>query len=183
MKKILLLLIFSMAITITKAQTMVAGDIAFIGYNTATPDGFCFIALKNLPGGETLFFTDMGWAGSGWMTTVGEPHLKYVLPAGGIPKGTIISIVESSTANTLVLTGITGGTLTYAIVNDFNLSGGDQILAYQSTGNVAMPPFQNLLQVYMAITTALNMIQSRNGIPYRPHQWIGQPVIVHFQPD
>ncbi len=143
MKKILLLIFLLFGLSDLRAQTLTAGDIAFIGYNTAGADGFTFIALKNLPGGETLFFTEMGWTGAGWMNTLAEPHLKYVLPAGGVPKGTIISMVENS-ANVLTVTGIIGGTLTFANTADFNLSGGDQVLAYQSVGNVVMPSFADV---------------------------------------
>ena len=38
-----------------------AGDIAFIGINTDTPDGFAIITLTDIPAGEVVNFTDTGW--------------------------------------------------------------------------------------------------------------------------
>ena len=116
------------------AQTMQAGDIAFIGYTTDDPDGFTFIALKDLPAGETIYFTDEGWE-----TTVGwnnpfEPHLEWVIPAG-TTIGTIVSVVESS-VNTFTVTGSTNGVTMLdpsGSATTFALSAGDQVLAYQSS--------------------------------------------------
>ncbi len=116
------------------AQTLQAGDIAFIGYTTDDPDGFTFIALKDLPAGETIYFTDEGWE-----TTVGwnnpfEPHLEWVIPAG-TTIGTIVSVVESS-VNTFTVTGSTNGVTMLDPSGNaatFALSAGDQVLAYQSS--------------------------------------------------
>ncbi|RKS21943.1 putative secreted protein (Por secretion system target) [Flavobacterium endophyticum] len=117
----------------SEAQTMQKGDIAFIGYNTSGPDGFAFIALNDLPAGETLYLTEQGWDGDEWMTGNGEPHLSFVIPSG-ITCGKIISVVETS-ADVLTVTG--GGAVTFAQGTGFNLSGGDQMIAYQSTSGVA----------------------------------------------
>jgi hypothetical protein len=117
----------------SEAQTMNKGDIAFIGYNTGGQDGFAFIALNDLPAGQTLYLTEQGWDGTGWMNTINEPHLAYVIPAG-ITCGKIISFVETA-PDVITVTG--GGSVTYAQGTNFNLSGGDQIIAYQSTSGVA----------------------------------------------
>ncbi|MBA9074765.1 hypothetical protein GGR22_002938 [Flavobacterium gossypii] len=117
----------------SEAQTMAAGDIAFIGYNTSSPEGFAFIALNDLPAGQTLYFTEQGWDGNMWMNTLNEPHLAYVIPAG-ITCGTVITLVETA-PDVLTVTG--GGSMTFAQGSSFNLSAGDQILAYQSTSGVA----------------------------------------------
>jgi len=114
------------------AQTLVAGDIAFIGYNTdsgsGTNDNFSFIALKDIPSGEIIYFTDEGWnlTVPTWIGTT-EDHLSWTSPIGGISCGTVIQINEASadnlvaTVGTIVLTG-TG----------WSLTGGDQVLAYYS---------------------------------------------------
>ncbi|WP_306565492.1 T9SS type A sorting domain-containing protein [Flavobacterium lindanitolerans] len=117
----------------SEAQTMNKGDIAFIGYNTGGQDGFAFIALNDLPAGQTLYFTEQGWDGTGWMNTINEPHLAYVIPAG-ITCGKIISFVETA-PDVITVTG--GGSVTFALNTNFNLSAGDQIIAYQSTSGVA----------------------------------------------
>ncbi|MBL7866631.1 MAG: T9SS type A sorting domain-containing protein [Flavobacterium lindanitolerans] len=117
----------------SEAQTMNKGDIAFIGYNTGGQDGFAFIALNDLPAGQTLYFTEQGWSGTQWMNTLNEPHLAYVIPPG-ITCGKIISFVETA-PDVITVTG--GGSVTFALGTSFNLSGGDQIIAYQSASGVA----------------------------------------------
>ena len=114
-----------------RAQTLAAGDIAFIGYDFGTVDGFSFIALKKLPAGETIYFSEQGWKPTGWTDNT-ETHLKWVIPAD-VPIGTIISIVETS-ADNFTVTGTSGVTIAYSA--NFNLSAGDQILAYQSASGV-----------------------------------------------
>ncbi|WP_424492930.1 MBG domain-containing protein [Salinimicrobium sp. GXAS 041] len=136
MKQKLLFLIFQIFcftyVLSSHAQTLQAGDIAFIGFNTDAPDGFSFIALKDLPAGETLYFTEEGWGQDQWGNEV-EPHLKWVIPSG-ITVGTVVSVVETNTSNTFTVSGSSNG-VTHLSPNDkaFSLFAGDQILAYQST--------------------------------------------------
>ncbi|AKC20652.1 T9SS type A sorting domain-containing protein [Flavobacterium psychrophilum] len=132
-----------------KAQTLQAGDIAFVGINAIAPDGFSFIALKPLPAGETLFFTDQGWHTGNVWTDNQENHLKWIIPAGGIACGTVISVLESSSfPDTFIVTSSSTGVLSTMTLptipsypngglnSGFNIpTGGDQILAYQSSGN------------------------------------------------
>ncbi|WP_175460295.1 MBG domain-containing protein [Flavobacterium frigoris] len=119
-----------------KAQTLTAGDIAFVGYDFGTTDGFSFIALKTLPAGETLYFTEEGWDGLAW-GNVFEPHIEWIIPSG-ITCGTIVSIVETS-ANTFTVTGSSNAVTLLdptGTATNFNLLGGDQIIAYQSASGV-----------------------------------------------
>jgi len=114
-----------------RAQTLAAGDIAFIGYDFGTTDGFSFIALKALPAGETIYFSEQGWTATGWATN-SETHLQWVIPTT-VPIGTIITVMETS-ADTFTVSGTSGFSI--ALNSNFNLLGGDQILAYQSTSGV-----------------------------------------------
>jgi len=129
-----------------KAQiTLAAGDIAFIGYQTnVSPagDGFSFITLKDMPANTLLYFTERGWGGTTWVTGSTEPHLLWTVPAF-TPAGTIVSVVETTTPDTFTITGTTGTSFTMVKGSGFNLSGGDQILAYQSASGAepAMPTF------------------------------------------
>ncbi len=76
MKKLTLALLCCLALLNLQAQTaLVAGDIAFTGVNSTsntandfvnTPQSesnreFCFILLKQVTAGTTIFFTDFGW--------------------------------------------------------------------------------------------------------------------------
>ncbi|WP_299603725.1 T9SS type A sorting domain-containing protein [uncultured Aquimarina sp.] len=127
----IILLLFS---SIFYSQTLGAGDIAFIGYNTdagtGTNDNFTIIALTDIPAGEIIYFTEEGWDTSldTWAGTT-EGHLTWTSPTGGISCGTIISFNESS-ANTITVTG--GGSATLSSGAGWSLTGGDQVLAYYS---------------------------------------------------
>ncbi|WDF65839.1 MBG domain-containing protein [Flavobacterium sp. KACC 22763] len=127
-----------------KGQTLGPGDIAFIGFDTGGQDGFSFIALKNLPAGEIVYFTEEGLTADGltesrWNDS-GEPHIKWTIPSG-VTCGKIISVIETS-ANTFT---VTGGQASDFLINpdgatyNFNLSAGDQMLAYQSADNTVRP--------------------------------------------
>jgi predicted heme/steroid binding protein len=123
-----------------KGQTLGPGDIAFIGFDTGGLDGFSFIALKNLPAGEIVYFTEEGLYANGWIGS-NEPHIKWTIPAG-VTCGKIISVIETSTNNIFT---VTDGSVADFVINpegpvySFNLSSGDQMLAYQSVSNVMRP--------------------------------------------
>jgi len=134
MKKLLLIcLIFVLGNQFVNAQ-LVVGDIAFIGYNTdsgpGSNDNFTFICLTDIPGSEIIYFSEEGWdnATNDWAGT-SEGHLTYTVPAAGLTCGSIVNINETS-PNTFTITG--GGTATHDSGSNWSLSGGDQILAYQS---------------------------------------------------
>ena len=145
MKKKLLLFLMLFCIFFVheniKAQSLERGDIAFIGYQTGTTtDGFTFITLKEIPSGTLIYFTDKGWGNGTWIVNT-ESHLLWTVPIN-TPAGTIISVLETS-ANTFTVTGTQQSSITMPIPGGgFNLSGGDQILAYQSsTGAEPAAPF------------------------------------------
>uniref|UniRef100_UPI003A8D8877 SprB repeat-containing protein n=1 Tax=Flavobacterium alkalisoli TaxID=2602769 RepID=UPI003A8D8877 len=116
----------------TTAQTLSAGDIAFIGYNTDDPDGFSFITLKEIPAGETIYFSEQGWSGTAWLPNA-ETHLQWTT-SFSLSSGTIVSIIETST-DTFTVTG--GGSVSIVVNSGFSLVAGDQVLAYQSSSGPA----------------------------------------------
>lgn len=99
-----------------------AGDIAFIGYATDSPDRFAFITFVDINANTQITFTDNGWrADNTWRSN--ENSGTWTAPASGIPAGSIIQI-EGTT-----VTG--GGTMSAGLTG---LSGdGDQVIAYQGT--------------------------------------------------
>ncbi|MDP5199884.1 MBG domain-containing protein [Flavobacterium sp. DG2-3] len=123
-----------------KGQNLAPGDIAFIGYNSNLLDGFSFIVLKEIPAGTEIYFTERGWnaTASTWVSGSTESHLKWTVP-NLTPVGTIISVMETAAGDTFTVTGTSGIGLAPGFTN-FNLSsGGDQVLAYQSTTGTAQP--------------------------------------------
>ncbi|MFD2826816.1 beta strand repeat-containing protein [Leeuwenhoekiella polynyae] len=124
-----------------KAQTLTAGDIAFVGYHTDVDDGFTFITLKDIPAGEVIYFTDKGWNATDatWYAN-DEDHIVWTAPGGGLSIGTVVSIIETSPDTFTVSQGtaVLSGSDTA-----FSLLGGDSILAYQSSSGAepANPTF------------------------------------------
>jgi hypothetical protein len=121
MKKIILLLSFVCSVYISYAQTTLnAGDIAFLGIGTDTPDKYAFILLKAVDPGTSISFTDNTWLNGTTLAT--NENTSTWTTSTSLPVGTVIVISDGP-----VVTG--GGTATG------NLSGlsadGDQILAYQ----------------------------------------------------
>ena len=144
MKKKLLLFIMLLCTFFVqqKASAQLApGDIAFIGYNTSPLDGYSFIVLKDISAGTVVYFTERGWNGTTWVVGSTEPHLIWTVPAF-TPVGTIVSVMETS-IDSFTVTGTTGIGYAPGFTTGFNLSGGDQMLAYQSSTGV-QPVLPNL---------------------------------------
>ncbi|OQW93931.1 MAG: hypothetical protein BWK79_08515, partial [Beggiatoa sp. IS2] len=88
-----------------------AGDIAFVQYNADGTDNFAFVALVDIPAGETINFTDNGWKSDNtWNNT--EGIMVWVAPSSGIIAGTRVR----------------------PSISNISLSmSGDQLIAYQGT--------------------------------------------------
>jgi hypothetical protein len=48
----------------TYSQSLTAGDIMFVGYNSDGTDALSFVALKEIPANTTIYFTENDWQGS-----------------------------------------------------------------------------------------------------------------------
>ncbi|QEI07992.1 DUF3616 domain-containing protein [Pigmentiphaga aceris] len=106
--------------------SLAAGDIAFVGINTAGTDAYAFVLLKDIDTGTSIRFTDKGWDGTAFKS--GESDLLWTANSA-LTAGTIVTIQPSGsgTASTGTLTGGGGG-----------LGGsGEQVFAI--TGTVASP--------------------------------------------
>ncbi len=95
------------------------GDIAIIGFNFTNNDEFTVVALKYIPAGTTIRFTDKGWTNGvptgGFVSRSGDGIYDYVTPSN-LSEGAVIKIV--------IPTG-------EAFALDTN---GDQIFAYLGPG-------------------------------------------------
>ncbi|NVK53774.1 MAG: hypothetical protein HWD85_12635, partial [Flavobacteriaceae bacterium] len=102
--------------TISKAQTIAAGDIAVIGMNagptSADPhsDDFTIVTLADLPGSTTIHLTDHPVTSGGGAIDTGQvfAHLEGIIdwttPAAGIPAGLLLSD-NSNAATALAFNG------------------------------------------------------------------------------
>ena len=131
MKKLLLFLLLTSVFYPKNYAQLVAGDIAFIGMNTDTQEGYTFITLADIPGFEKIYFTDRGIASNtNWGPSTEGTYL-FTAPASGIPCGTIVNFIETS-ADVLTIDGVVGASMVLQ-QGSFNLGSGDQIIAYQKT--------------------------------------------------
>jgi hypothetical protein len=140
--------IFLFSALLTKAQTtLVAGDIAVIGFNTSfninttSPiggDQFAIVALRDINSGTVINITDRGWNGSSLITAnSGDGNLSWTTTLT-IPKGTIFRfIVTSGLPPSVAISPTTYGTP--VITSGWNTSSflgamanaGDQVIVYQ----------------------------------------------------
>ena len=108
------------------AQTLSAGDIAFVLMNKDNPDKFAFVALSTIPAGEVIYFTDNGWKSDNtWRANEGT--ITWTSPDGGVEPNTVVTYTDGSW-------DVGSGTGSVALS-----SSGDQIIAYQ--GNSGSPTF------------------------------------------
>ena len=108
------------------AQTLSAGDIAFVLMNKDNPDKFAFVALNTIPAGEVIYFTDNGWKSDNtWRANEGT--ITWTSPDGGVEPNTVVTYTDGSW-------DVGSGTGSVALS-----SSGDQIIAYQ--GNSGSPTF------------------------------------------
>lgn len=164
MKKFYLGLALIISVSLCKAQ-LVAGDIAIIGWNSDdntlhttgfTDDNINFIALTLIPAGTEIYFTDLGWTGTGFQSNpLGSCGAGLGALNDGIVKWTATTPVAGGTQVVLnVHFGLTAstGTLTGILASPSGGTGGpgglstpylslatsiDQITAF--TGTIASP--------------------------------------------
>lgn len=142
-KNYMLILITAIAIFFNfnklKAQSLSAGDIAFIGMNTDTTEGYAFITLNDIPSSEKVFFSDRGIINSGAYIAGTEGTYLFTAPPSGISCGAIVSFSETS-PDVYSITGVTGATMSLQS-GSANLGSGDQVYAYQTaSGTISSVP-------------------------------------------
>jgi hypothetical protein len=132
MKKLILFLLLCVSIN---AQTVLSiGDIAIVRENEDNAaEGFSFVTLVPIAASTVIYFTDEGWAGTAWYGN-SEGHFKYTAPAGGLTAGSVIHIGDNGT-NPPITLGAGGATEFAWSTTSFNFSGGESIIAYQTSAS------------------------------------------------
>jgi MYXO-CTERM domain-containing protein len=160
MKSLSSLLITSavIAVSSTASATLVAGDIALVGFQASgvTTDSFSFASLVNVDAGTVLYFTDNGFTtGTGFRGVSAtdndgnEGLIKYTVGANGLAAGQVVSSLSTNTANGVwtlsgLIYGTTVGTGSYAPLN-FS-STGEQFTVFQSSN--AQPMLSGYTALY-----------------------------------
>lgn len=114
---------------ITAAGPLAAGDLSIIGYRSASPDGFAFVAWKAIYPNCVLGFWDHGCEANGTFR-LGENRMTWAAPPSGVAAGTVVK-VQCTAGNAVASVGVASGTL-----NGLS-DAGDQIFA--GTGGVFPP--------------------------------------------
>lgn len=115
-----------------RAQTLPAGAVAFVGFQSDQPISFAFVNLVDLEPNSTISFTDNKWGFDHLVTS--EQTVIWTSPDTLLPIGSIIRLQDNGTENMQVIgAGSAVGRL-------YIMGGqGDQILAY--TGTEEEPSF------------------------------------------
>ena len=108
-------------------STLSAGDVALVAINSANPDKFSMVFLKDVAQNVAINFTDNGFTAT-TTTRTGEGFLTYTVPSGGHAAGTVITWT-----NAMNITG-TGWSSNAPTNMSFN-GGGDQLFVF--SGNTA----------------------------------------------
>lgn len=103
----------SAAIAVVSPPVLQAGDVAAVGFD-AVADIFAVVALRTIPAGTIVYFTDNGWSDSNGMfrgvgptSGAGSESLCKVTALLPIPVGTILQAYQ----NTALCTWTTNGTI------------------------------------------------------------------------
>jgi len=133
----LLLSISGLFTTAYAQSSLLAGDIAFTGYNSADHNDFSFVLLANISTGTNIKFTDNGYkiAGTNALGT-GEGTLSWTASTA-LPRFTHVYIKINPDGNAVL--SVSAGTIDPGFSNFILSQGGDQVLAYQGTS--ANPAF------------------------------------------
>jgi len=111
-------------------MALVAGNIAFVGFNADGSDDFAFVAIADISLGETITFEDNEWDGSAFNS--GEGRFTWTADSL-VTAGTIVRFSSTSLVTKSVSTGtLSAGTL--------SIGNNDEVIyAYQ--GSVISPTF------------------------------------------
>ncbi|MHA3916573.1 Hint domain-containing protein [Halovulum sp. GXIMD14793] len=108
------------------------GDLMFVGFDSDNED-VAFVTTVDLAPGEVIYFTDDEWDGSNFNEN--EQLIEWVIPAGGVPAGTVVEINMVPDGGTSSATFSSGGSVDY-IRGDGQLAGNDEMFwAFQGTRN------------------------------------------------
>lgn len=126
--------LFSIILPSLVFSQLSVGDIAFLGMNADSPEGYSFITLTDIAGSDVIFFSDRGIISTASYIGADEGTYKFTAPPAGIPCGTIVSFDED-VADVYTITGVSGATMEQ-LTGIANFGTADQIYAYQTATDV-----------------------------------------------
>ncbi|OUR94319.1 hypothetical protein A9Q87_01340 [Flavobacteriales bacterium 34_180_T64] len=137
--------------------------VAITGMNHVTPDGFSFVAAKDIPAGTTIYFTENEFDNTTLMFTTGEGVFMYTSPGAVIPAGDVI-VIKETTPDVFSLTcnGNTGAPCGSIVLVSANLAHdtlGESLYAYEDSDN---DPSNGVVDIYAVMFTGTSSSSGGN---------------------
>ncbi len=153
--------------TITNDDTSMSDPlVAITGMNHVTPDGFSFVAAKDIPASTTIYFTENAFNNTTLLFGTGEGVLAYTSPGAIIPAGDVIVIKETAPdVFSLTCNGNTGAPCGAIVLVAGNLAHdtlGETLYAYEDSDN---DPANGVDDIYAVMFTGLSSGPSGGNIP------------------
>ncbi|WP_298263527.1 gliding motility-associated C-terminal domain-containing protein [uncultured Lutibacter sp.] len=138
--------------------------VAITGINHTDPDGFSFVAAKDIPANTTIYFTENSFNKNTLLFDSGDAVLSYTSPSTVIPKGDVIVIKETSpdtfSINCDGNSGAACGSISLISGNFSPATSGETFYAYEDNDN---DPTNGVIDIYAVIYTGNGSSGSSGG--------------------
>jgi gliding motility-associated-like protein len=135
--------------------------VAITGTNNETSEGFSFVALTEISAGTIIYFTDKEFDNTKLTFNTYESVASWTAPVGGILRGEVIAVKETTTANvytTYCNSGNCGSVI--QISGSFSLAAkGETFYAYSDSNN---DPTDGITEIYSVLYTGNSSISGGN---------------------
>ncbi len=114
------------------------GDLLFIGYDADNED-IAFVVTRPIAEGEVIYFTDDEWNGTSFNQN--EQLIEWIVPAGGLPLGTVVNIDMQANGAASSATIDAGGDVDYIRGGGQLATANEMFWAFQGdrVGNTVTP--------------------------------------------
>ncbi|MBE0636937.1 MAG: HYR domain-containing protein, partial [Bacteroidales bacterium] len=130
--------------------------VALTGISHTDPDGFSFVAVKDIPANTEVYFTDNSFSNSTLLFSSGEAVVRWTSPGSVITKGNVIVVTESSPDNlTLSCSNGTCGTIALLSGNFAVSTTGETFYAYSDTD---VNPSNGVTAIYSALFSGTSSV-------------------------
>jgi hypothetical protein len=118
------------------------------GSTSGAGDEFSFVLLRDFAAGEVIYFTEDEYSIASGNFFIGEGHLAYTIPAGGLLENEVVRILD--TGNDIFAVQCAGGTaVKVAGTGNWSFSNVDEIYAYSASNPAS--PWSSITEVHCFI--------------------------------
>ncbi len=133
---------------------------ALVGSSHADPDGFSFVAVKDIPAGTVVYFTDNSFNNNTLLFGSGEAVVRWTSPGTTFTKGNVVVVTETA-PDVLSVTCSGGSCGTIALISgNFALATtGETLYAYADNDT---NPSNGVTEVYAVLFTGTSITPGGN---------------------